>query len=59
MPFPFITPKPKPVTAVEGAQALGGVEAKVAPEQLVIYVNDKNLIDILKAIEAQLPLEVI
>jgi len=55
MAFPFFTPKPKPLTAVAGTQALSGVESKVAAEPVVIYVNGENLVDIIAQLRAGAP----
>lgn len=52
MAFPFFTPKPKPMTAVAGTQALSGVEHSVQAEPVVIYVNGENLVDIIAELRA-------
>jgi len=52
MAFPFFKPKAKPLTAVAGTQALSGVETTVAPEEVVIYVDGENLVDIIAQLRA-------
>jgi len=50
MAFPFFKPRPKSLTAVAGAQIDRGVEAPVEPEQVVIFVDGENLVDIIRTL---------